>query len=87
MKNLIAIVLLSLSPLAAHAAADCTAHPKDQWMSMDKLRAALVDAGYKIKKLKVDGECYEMYGWNDKGQKVEIYMDTVSGHPVKANVQ
>lgn len=76
--------LLALVPAVAHAAADCEAHPKDQWMKEAVLKAALVDAGYAIRTFKVDGNCYEMYGHNEKGQRVEIYMDTVSGKPVKA---
>lgn len=73
-----------LAPAFAHAAADCEAHPKEQWMKEADLKAALTDAGYKIKKFKVDGDCYEMYGWNSEGKRVEIYMDTVTGKPVKA---
>jgi len=53
-------------------------------MKEDDLKAALKDAGYTLKKFKVDGNCYEMYGHNEKGQRVEIYMDTVTGKPVKA---
>ena len=30
--------------------------------------------GYKIKKFKVDGNCYEIYGHNKEGKKVEIYL-------------
>jgi Uncharacterized conserved protein len=86
-RSILALLLLAAVPTLGHAAADCEAHPKDQWMNPDKLKATLADAGYKIKKFKVDGECYEMYGWNDKGQKVEIYMDTVTGRPVKAHIE
>lgn len=48
-------------------------------MKMSDLRAKLEAEGYKIKKLKVDGQCYEMYGT----RRFEIYMDTVTGKPVK----
>lgn len=56
-------------------------------MKMEDLRARLVAEGYKIKKLKVDGNCYEMYGHDDKGKRVEIYMDTITGKPVKSHVK
>jgi len=78
------LAALALVPLLAHAAADCEAHPREQWMKEDDLKAALKDAGYTLKKFKVDGNCYEMYGHNEKCQRVEIYMDTVTGKPVKA---
>ncbi len=80
----LAFALIASLPVLSHAAADCEAHPKEQWMKEDDLKAALKDAGYTIKKFKVDGNCYEMYGRNEKGQRVEIYMDTVTGKPVKA---
>lgn len=83
----IALAALATAPVLAHAAADCEAHPRAQWMKEADLRAALADAGYTIKTFKVDGNCYEMYGHNEKGQRVEIYMDTVSGRPVKAFVE
>lgn len=82
----LAVTLTLGLPLMAHAAADCDAHPKEQWMKEDDLKTALKDAGYTIKKFKVDGNCYEMYGRNARGQKVEIYMDTVTGKPVKAYI-
>ncbi len=80
----IVLAAFACLPMLAHAAADCEAHPKEQWMKEEDLKAALKDAGYTIKKFKVDGNCYEMYGRNEKGQRVEIYMDTVTGKPVKA---
>lgn len=55
-------------------------------MKKDDLRVALESAGYKIKKLKVDGNCYEMYGTSKDGKRLEIYMDTVTGKPVKTFV-
>jgi hypothetical protein len=88
MKTRLLILAACLAlPVVAHAGADCAAHPKDQWMKQEDLKAKLTAAGYKIKKFKVDGNCYEMYGHNDKGQRVEIYMDTVTGEPVKTHVK
>lgn len=83
-------LLVSLSLLAANgvqAAADCPVHPKDSWMSLDALRARLKAEGYQIKILKVDGACYELYGRDADGSKVEIYFDTVTGKPVKSRVE
>ena len=77
------IAALFLAPALAHAGANCVAHPKANWMKKADLQATLKKAGYKIKKLKVDGNCYEMYGTHKDGRRFEIYMDTVSGKPVK----
>lgn len=82
------LIALSLTATAgAHAAADCPAHPKAAWMSIDALRDRLKAEGYQIKILKVDGECYEMYGRDADGNKVEIYFDTITGKPFKSRVE
>lgn len=82
---LIALALLSTS--GAQAAADCPTHPKANWMRLDTLRSRLKAEGYQIKILKVDGECYELYGRDADGSKVEIYFDTVTGKPFKSRVE
>lgn len=81
------IALLSLAPLTAMAGADCKVHPKSEWASEDTLKQALADEGYTIKKFKVDGNCYEIYGRNKEGKKVEIYFDTKTLEIVKAEVE
>lgn len=72
---------------AAFAKADCTAHPKGEWMKESDARAQLEGQGYKIKKFKVDGNCYEIYGQNKDGKKVEIYFDTKTLAVVKSEVE
>jgi hypothetical protein len=81
------IVLLAFMPMLAQAAADCKAYPQSEWASEDTLKQALEDEGYTIKKLKVDGNCYEIYGRNKQGKKVEIYFDTKTLAIVKAEVE
>ncbi len=87
MKKLIAITALAFSPLAL-AGPECTTSDVSEWMDQEQFQSSLKEAGYKIKKFKVtDGNCYEIYGWNQEGQKVEIYFDPVSGNPVKTKVE
>jgi hypothetical protein len=71
----------------AFAKADCTAHPKSEWMKESDARAQLESQGYKIKKFKVDGNCYEIYGHNKDGKKVEIYYDTKTLAVVKSEIE
>lgn len=77
-------VLLSSHALAS---ADCAAHPREQWLKQTELKQRLETEGYQIKNLKVDGNCYEIYGRNKAGKKVEIYFDTVTGKPVKTKIK
>ncbi|MBA3695426.1 MAG: PepSY domain-containing protein [Methylotenera sp.] len=76
--------LLALLPIYAQASADCPVHPKEEWASEDTIKKALQDEGYSIKKFKVDGNCYEVYGRNKEGNKVEIYFDTKTLAIIKA---
>lgn len=83
------VLALALSLLAgtAQAAANCPAHPKSEQMGLDALRSRLQAEGYQIKILKADGNCYELYGRDAEGSKVEIYFDTVTGKPVKTHIE
>lgn len=81
------LTLLVMLPLQALAGADCAVHPKSEWASEDTLKQALLEEGYSIKKFKVDGNCYEIYGRNKQGKKVEIYFDTKTLAIVKAEVE
>jgi hypothetical protein len=87
MKNLICKVAVILGALCvtqmAAAAVECKPHPKEQWVSEAGLKKKLENEGYKVKALKVNGNCYTMYGQDKDDKKVEVYLDTASGEPIK----
>ncbi|MDP1658590.1 MAG: PepSY domain-containing protein [Methylotenera sp.] len=85
MKLLLA--LLTVLPLQAFAGADCKMYPKEEWAPEATLKQTLSEEGYIIKKFKVDGNCYEIYGRNKQGKKVEIYFDTKTLAIVKAEIE
>lgn len=90
MKKFLPLAFASLFVLLsshAIASADCAAHPRGQWLKQADLKQRLETEGYQIKNLKVDGNCYEIYGRNKEGKKVEIYFDTVTGKPVKTKIK
>lgn len=78
------LAVMSLLPIQALASADCPVYPKEEWASEDALIQTLKEEGYKIKKFKIDGNCYEIYGRNKDGKKVEIYFDMKTLAIVKA---
>lgn len=87
MKKILCSVLMAatmMQSMAVFAAADCKAYPKEEWASEDTLKEALEAEGYTIKKFKIDGNCYEIYGRSKEGKKVEIYFDMKSLAIVKA---
>lgn len=79
--------LFTVCACQAQAAADCKAYPKEEWAAENTLKEALDAEGYSIKKFKVDGNCYEIYGRNKAGKKVEIYFDMKTLAIVKAEIQ
>lgn len=70
----------------AFAGPQCTTEPKDKWMSEAAMKAKIEKEGYRIKTFQVSGSCYETYGFDKDGRKVEIYFNPVDGAVVKKNV-
>lgn len=73
----VGVAAISATPAAATGKVKCQAGPQSGWKSMDALKAALVKDGWLVRKAKVDGGCYEVYGTLPTGEKVEAYF-----HPV-----
>jgi hypothetical protein len=66
----------------------CTTDAKDKWQDEKAFQENLKGQGYKIKKFKVTkNSCYEIYGWDKAGKRVEIYFNPVSGSVVKENIE
>ncbi|WP_164117757.1 PepSY domain-containing protein [Sphingorhabdus sp. Alg239-R122] len=72
-----AMQVATAEPAQATGKIKCEAGPQSGWVSREKLEAELKAKGWKIKKSKVDGGCYEVYGTTPKGDRVEAYF-----HPV-----
>lgn len=87
MYKLLAMALALGFSGAAFAKADCAAHPKGEWMKESDAKARIEAQGYKIRKFKVDGNCYGIYGHDKDGKKVEIYYDTKTLDVVKSEVE
>ena len=87
MKKGISLVAGLLFSATAFAGANCPKHPKSEWISQADAKAKIEAQGYKIRKFKVDGNCYEIYGTNKEGKKAEIYFDTKTLAVVKAEIE
>jgi hypothetical protein len=85
-KTLIIATILTLGS-TAHAKKSCTEQPKDKWMSEEAFRKKVEEQGYKISKFKQPGSCYEIYGTNKDGKKVEIYFNPVDASIVKEEIE
>ena len=67
----------------AFAGPQCTTEPKGKWMTEAAMKAQIEKDGYRIKTFQVSGSCYEIYGFDKEGKKVEIYFNPVDGAVVK----
>ena len=88
MKSVLSGVLLVLTVGTAWAGADCQEHPESEWMTPLEIQKRIVNEyGFSIKLFKVDGDCYEIYGWETDAEgnevKIEVYFDTRTGDIVK----
>ncbi len=86
-STLLAAGLLAGGLLASGAAnatglATCDSGPKSGWQPQEKLEKMLSDRGWKIRRIKEDGGCYEVYALNEKGERVEAYFHPVTLAPV-----
>jgi hypothetical protein len=64
---------LAASSAFATGLATCDSGPQKGWQSQDKLQKMLTDKGWQVRRIKVDGGCYEVYAINEQGGRVEAY--------------
>ena len=75
MKQLILASATLLIATSAIAGPTCSV-PEDKWMKEADFKAQIEKQGYRIKTFKVSkGKCYEIYGFDQSGKKVEIYFN------------
>lgn len=84
MKTALLLAISLLTTGVAHAKKSCTDEPKEKWMSEVDFKKKVEAEGYKIRKFKQPGTCYEIYGTDKDGKKVEIYFNPVDGSIVKS---
>lgn len=53
--------------------ATCDSGPRETWQPQEKLEKQLTEKGWKIRRVKEDGGCYEVYAFDEKGERVEAY--------------
>ncbi|CAI07932.1 conserved hypothetical protein [Aromatoleum aromaticum EbN1] len=83
LNALLAVAGLTLSAVA-FAGPQCTDMPKSDWMSEEAMKQKIAEQGYTVDKFKTtDGNCYEIYGKDQDGKKVEIYFSPIDGSVVK----
>jgi hypothetical protein len=89
MRSTLALIgvaaFLATSSAFATGLATCDSGPEETWQPKEKLQKMLTDKGWQIRRIKVDGGCYEVYALNEKGERVEAYFHpkTLDAVPTK----
>ncbi len=78
----VTLALFAAGAAQATGLATCDSGPKEGWQPTTKLEQQLKDKGWTVRRIKEDGGCYEVYGLDDKGQRVEAYFHPVTLAPV-----
>ena len=77
-------IALASAALSASATglATCDSGAPSAWQPQATLEKQLTDQKWQVRRIKVDGGCYEVYALNDKGERVEAYFHPVTLAPV-----
>jgi hypothetical protein len=87
MKTLLPTIVVIAALQAASSAlatglATCDSGPQETWQPQSKLEKQLTDKGWQVKRIKIDGGCYEVYALDEKGERVEAYFHPQTLEPV-----
>lgn len=86
MKTIIIATLLLVTASAGIARAEedqnCTSAAKDKWLSEDNIKEKAKAKGLDVRRVKVEGNCYEVYAIDAKGNKVEALFSPETGDAV-----
>lgn len=80
----IACLLASLAAAPSYATglATCQSGSQDGWQPQEKLTARLKEQGWEVRRIKIDGGCYEVYARDGSGKRVEAYFHPRTLAPV-----
>lgn len=76
---------MASAPGLATGLATCNSGPPESWQPKAALEKQLTEKGWKVRRIKTDGGCYEVYALDEKGEKVEAYFHprTLKSVPTK----
>jgi hypothetical protein len=73
MKPLLALAALAVAFASpAFAAGKCSNAPKSQWQAKAALELQLQADGYKVRQIKTEGGCYEVYATDKDGKRANM---------------
>ena len=71
MKLLSVLAVLALAG-PAYAEGKCSSAPQSKWQSRSALESQLQADGYKVRQIKTEGGCYEVYATDKGGNRANM---------------
>ena len=56
----------------------CESEPKSDWISKEDLESRLTEQGWQVRRIKEDGNCWEVYAINAEGKRTEAYVNPIT---------
>ena len=70
-----ALFAFGASAAFAHGNVQCKEYPKSEWRPHTELQEKLVKEGWTVRRMEKTDTCYEVYGKDPKGKRVEAFFD------------
>lgn len=67
---LTALAIAATGPALAQG--KCAAGPKSKWQAKSVLESQLRADGYKVRQIKIEGGCYEVYATDKEGKRANM---------------
>lgn len=78
-----AVVASALLVMAGMSVASSVCNvDKESWMSEPDFKQALKRQGYLVKTVRINNGCYEMYGLDPLGRRIQKHFDPATAKPV-----
>lgn len=70
-----AVLCLAAGGAWAHGEVTCPKYPKAEWKPHTELHEKLVKDGWTVRRMELTPTCYEVYGKDPQGKRVEAFFD------------
>ncbi len=74
-RFVLSLLIATVAGIGSAAAEDVCSVPQAEWQPKEALQQKLEGEGWKVKTIKIDEGCYEVYGKDAAGKRMETYFD------------
>lgn len=78
LTSLLTVSFFSTTSVHATGRMSCDSGDPSGWKSEEQLIEKITAEGWKVRRVKEDGGCYEVYGTDPQDRRVEAYFDPLT---------